>query len=51
MKENEIFCSFCRQPASELKKIVGDPTGTVFICDECIKVCYSVVSEEPKPAK
>ena len=51
MKESEIFCSFCRQPASEVKKMVSDPTGKVFICDECIKVCYSVVCEEPEPAK
>jgi ATP-dependent Clp protease ATP-binding subunit ClpX len=51
MKASEMICSFCRQPASAVEKMVSDPTGKVCICDQCIKVCYSVVSEEPEPAK
>jgi ATP-dependent Clp protease ATP-binding subunit ClpX len=47
----EMFCSFCRKSASEVAKMVSDPTGKVFICDECIKVCYTVVSEDENPAK
>jgi ATP-dependent Clp protease ATP-binding subunit ClpX len=47
----EVFCSFCRKPASEVAKMVGDPTGKVFICDECIKVCCTVVSEDEESAK
>jgi len=50
-KENKIVCSFCRRPQHQIAKMVADPTGKVFICDECIKVCYGVVSEEAKPAK
>jgi ATP-dependent Clp protease ATP-binding subunit ClpX len=47
----EMFCCFCRKPASEVAKMVGDPTGKVFICDECIKVCYTVVREGEDSAK
>lgn len=47
----EIFCSFCRKPASQVAKMVADPTGKVFICDECIKVSYTVVSEDKDSAK
>jgi ATP-dependent protease Clp ATPase subunit len=47
----EMFCSFCRKPASEVAKMVGDPTRKVFICDECIKVCYTVVSEDEDSAE
>ena len=31
--------------------MVSDPTGNVYICDECIKVCAKVVSEAKEPAK
>jgi ATP-dependent Clp protease ATP-binding subunit ClpX len=47
----EIFCSFCRKPATEVRKMVGDPTGKVYICDECIKLCYTVVAEDESTAK
>jgi ATP-dependent protease Clp ATPase subunit len=47
----KIFCSFCRKSDLEVAKMVSDPSGKTHICDECIKVCYSVVNEEPKPAK
>jgi len=48
MKAGEIFCSFCRKPSSEVAQIVSDPTGKVCICNECIKVCYEVVTEAAK---
>jgi ATP-dependent protease Clp ATPase subunit len=49
--KSEILCSFCRKPASQVAKMVGDPKAKVFICDECIKVCYTVVSEDDDRAK
>ena len=51
IKDNEIICSFCGQTAGEVQKMVSDPTGKVFICDECVVLCHKVVTEEPKPAK
>jgi len=51
IKDNEIVCSFCGQTAAEAKKMVSDPMGKVFICDECITLCHKVVTEELKPAK
>ena len=51
VKEGEIICSFCGQTAAEVQKMVSDPAGKVFICDQCIEVCHKVATEEPKPAK
>lgn len=50
-KNNIIVCSFCRKPQHEVAKIVSDPTGKAFICDECIKVCCTIVNPEPNPSK
>ena len=43
--EREIRCSFCGKPQASVKKLVAGPSG-VFICDECIKVCQSLVDED-----
>lgn len=51
MKANTIYCSFCRKSAEQVKKLVADPAGKIYICDECIKRCSKIVSEEPKTAK
>lgn len=41
----EVRCSFCGKPQTSVKKIIAGPGG-VFICDECIKVCQSIIDEE-----
>ena len=41
---NEIRCSFCGKPQSLVQKIIAGPG--VYICDECISVCQSILEEE-----
>ncbi|EGM8424207.1 carboxylate--amine ligase [Escherichia coli] len=39
-----LYCSFCKKPQHAVKKLIaGDD---VFICDECVEVCNSVIQEE-----
>lgn len=40
----ETNCSFCGKEKDEVKKLVAGPG--VFICDECIELCYEIVEEE-----
>ena len=39
-----VYCSFCGKPQSSVKKIVAGPG--VYICDECISLCTSILEEE-----
>lgn len=38
------YCSFCGKSQHEVKKLVAGPS--VFICDECIKLCDEIIQEE-----
>ena len=42
---NSIRCSFCGRPQEAVKKIIAGPSG-VFICDECVAVCQSIMETE-----
>ena len=42
--KNNVKCSFCGKPQDDVKKIIAGPEG-VFICDECIKICDSILEE------
>ncbi len=44
MAKNEQRCSFCGKPKTETKSLIAGPDG-VFICDECVEICQSMVSE------
>ena len=46
---NEIRCSFCGKPQSLVQKIIAGPG--VYICDECISVCQSILEEEFEPER
>ncbi len=39
-----VYCSFCGKPQNSVKKIVAGPG--VYICDECISLCTSILEEE-----
>ncbi|MGB2402967.1 MAG: ATP-dependent Clp protease ATP-binding subunit ClpX [Akkermansiaceae bacterium] len=41
---NITMCSFCGKSHSEVKKLIAGPT--VYICDECIEVCSSILEKE-----
>ncbi len=42
---DEIRCSFCNRPQSQVRKIIAGPSG-VFICDECVDDCRAIVEDE-----
>jgi len=48
MAKNEIprsvRCSFCGKPQESVKKIVAGPG--VYICDECVELCNSIIENE-----
>lgn len=39
-----LTCSFCGKSQHDVKKLVAGPT--VFICDECIRICMDIVTED-----
>lgn len=41
---NITMCSFCGKSHSEVKKLIAGPA--VYICDECIQVCASIMEKE-----
>lgn len=44
IKDYEVCCSFCGKSQSAVKKIVAGPR--VFICNECIELCYEILKDE-----
>lgn len=41
-----FYCSFCGKSQDEVNKIVAGPD--VYICDECVELCKSIIDEELK---
>jgi ATP-dependent Clp protease ATP-binding subunit ClpX len=39
-----LSCSFCGKGQREVRKLIAGPT--VYICDECIKLCNDIIAEE-----
>ena len=44
--KNPLFCSFCGKSQHEVRKLIAGPT--VFICDECIDLCNTIIKEDVK---
>jgi len=42
--EKTLKCSFCGKPQSRVRKLIAGPG--VYICDECIGVCTTILDEE-----
>ena len=47
MEEKSQNCSFCGKKQEETNVLVEGPNG-IYLCDDCIKQCYSIVEEEVK---
>ena len=43
-KNNSVKCSFCGKTQNAVEKLIAGPG--VFICDECIKACNSILEDE-----
>ena len=42
--EKPLKCSFCGKPQNRVRKLIAGPS--VYICDECIGVCTSILEDE-----
>ncbi len=38
-------CSFCHRDPTQVRRLISGPEG-VFICDECVHLCYEVLEED-----
>ena len=43
-QSGNLSCSFCGKGQREVRKLIAGPT--VYICDECIRLCNDIVAEE-----
>jgi len=43
--ENKVVyrCSFCAKPQDEVRKLIADPAGSVYICNECVAQCQEII--------
>ena len=41
-------CSFCGRPRGAFKEIVENPTGSVGICNDCIRICREILETEER---
>ena len=52
--QKELCCSFCGKSQAEVKRLIANPSGESYICDECIEICRDIIKEEkvvPNQAK
>lgn len=40
-------CSFCYKTQDQVRRLVAGPD--VYICDECIKLCYDIIADDVTP--
>ena len=48
--QHQLQCSFCAKTASEIKKLIEGLSNSVYICDECVATCVTVLKDK-KTAK
>jgi len=46
--DKKVECSFCTKTQDEVKKLIAG--NDVYICDECISVCYDIIVEDDLPS-
>jgi ribosomal protein L37AE/L43A len=42
--QNDLVCSFCGKTEANVRKLIAGPS--VFICNECIKMCNNILKKE-----
>ena len=48
-KDKPVRCSFCGKLQNEVSTLIAGPG--VYICDECVDICQSIINEEPRSKK
>jgi ATP-dependent Clp protease ATP-binding subunit ClpX len=52
MKDIDLCsCSFCGKPQKVAKKLIANPNGDAFICDDCVRICADIIKEESMKLK
>ena len=46
----EMVCSFCGKSQRVARKLISNPTGDCYICDECVEICRDIVKETSQVA-
>ena len=46
MKDIEVVCSFCGKPQKQAKRLIANPTGDAYICDDCVRICADIIKED-----
>lgn len=46
-KEGSANCSFCGRSEEELEKLISGPN--VYICDNCVRLCMSIIEKKEPP--
>jgi len=44
IEHDKLYCSFCGKPQEDVAKLIAGPG--VYICDECVRVCCDLLTEE-----
>jgi ATP-dependent Clp protease ATP-binding subunit ClpX len=44
-RTQQYSCSFCGKSQEQVRRLIAGP-GSVYICDECVELCYEIVQEE-----
>ena len=48
-EEKKVSCSFCYKTQDQVDKLIAGPN--VYICNECIDLCWSIIESEPSHKK
>ena len=48
-KEKPVRCSFCNKAQNDVTTLIAGPG--VYICDECVELCQSIINEDPAARK
>ena len=43
--DEKLRCSFCNKTQDQVKKLIAGHDG-VYICDECVSLCMSILEDE-----
>lgn len=46
--ENEYKCSFCDRPEASNRRLIANPEGNTYICEECVCLCKDMLSQVAK---
>jgi len=50
-KDQVLRFSFCHKSPDQVKKLIGNPSeppDRVYICDQCIRVCNSILEDDER---